>query len=102
MSKAPNNNWWRGGVIYQIYPRSFADSNGDGVRELNGAPFSLNMQFSTQGLPTVVAELVAQHWTDVGIPTTIREVTSDEYRAAQAANEQAFSLLLSFFGMTKS
>jgi peptide/nickel transport system substrate-binding protein len=63
------------------------DSNGDGVRELDGEPFTLTMQFSTQGLPTAVAELVAQHWTDVGIPTTIREVTSDEYRAAQAANE---------------
>jgi len=63
------------------------DSDGDGVRELNGQPFTLTLQFSTQGLPTVVAELVAQHWTDVGIPTTIREVTSDEYRAAQAANE---------------
>jgi len=63
------------------------DSDGDGVRELNGEPFSLNLTFSTQGLPTVVAELVAQHWTDVGIPTSIREVTSDEYRAAQAANE---------------
>lgn len=28
--------WWRGGVIYQIYPRSFADSNDDGIGDLNG------------------------------------------------------------------
>ena len=30
------SDWWRGAVIYQIYPRSFRDSNGDGVGDLQG------------------------------------------------------------------
>ncbi|MDE2182939.1 MAG: glucohydrolase [Alphaproteobacteria bacterium] len=32
-AKAP---WWKGAVIYEIYPRSFQDSNGDGVGDING------------------------------------------------------------------
>ena len=31
-----DHDWWRGGVIYQIYPRSYQDSNGDGIGDLKG------------------------------------------------------------------
>lgn len=33
---AADPEWWRGAVIYQIYPRSFQDTNGDGVGDLRG------------------------------------------------------------------
>ncbi len=36
-----SSDWWRGATLYQIYPRSFADANGDGVGDLLGATAKL-------------------------------------------------------------
>jgi len=48
-----NKEWWRGAVIYQIYPRSYQDSTGDGIGDLNGI---------TQRLPYVASLGVDAIW----------------------------------------
>ena len=64
------------------------DKDGDGFRELpNGDKIVLNMQFATQGIAGQVVELVGQHWANVGVQTTVKEVTPDEYRSAQSSNQ---------------
>jgi oligo-1,6-glucosidase len=35
-NEIPNRKWWKEAVVYQIYPRSFKDTNGDGIGDLKG------------------------------------------------------------------
>ncbi len=64
------------------------DTDGDGFRELlNGDKLVINLQFSVQGAPAALVELIGQHWGAVGIQSTVKEVTPDEYRSAQSSNK---------------
>ena len=64
------------------------DADGDGFRDLpNGDAITLDMQFATQGIAGEVVEMIAQDWAEVGIQTTVKEVTPDEYRSAQSSNQ---------------
>src|SRR5690606_31785762 len=51
-SPALGPEWWRSAVIYQIYPRSFADSSGDGVGDLPGVTSRLDA-LTTLGVDAV-------------------------------------------------
>jgi len=52
VSDAPASDWWKSAVVYQIYPRSFADSDGDGVGDLPGISARLDY-LATLGVDVV-------------------------------------------------
>ena len=69
----PSVDWWRGGVIYQIYPRSFQDTSGDGVGDLAGI---------AKRIPYVAALGVDAVWISPFFPSPMKDFGYDvsDYR----------------------
>ena len=60
--------WWRGAVIYQVYPRSFQDSNGDGVGDLLGI---------VERLPYIASLGVDAIWVSPFFPSPMKDFGYD-------------------------
>ncbi|MGW3613582.1 glycoside hydrolase family 13 protein [Micromonospora sp. NPDC005163] len=75
---APGELWWRGGVCYQVYVRSFADSDGDGVGDLPGV---------TARLPYLVSLGVDAVWLTPFYPSPMADGGYDvaDYRGVDPA-----------------
>jgi alpha-glucosidase len=73
LSPDADHDWWRGGVIYQIYPRSFQDTSGDGIGDLAGI---------TERLPYVASLGVDAIWISPFFTSPMRDFGYDvsDYR----------------------
>ena len=71
-------DWWQRGVVYQIYPRSFADSDGDGIGDLPGIVAHLD-HLESLGVDALwLSPIYASPGLDVGydVATTRRSTRS--------------------------
>ena len=76
----PNTAWWQHGIVYQIYPRSFQDSNGDGIGDLEGIRRRLDYLRWLGVMPSGFRRSIRRRWriADMTSATTVASTRSSE------------------------
>lgn len=76
---SPADTWWKHAVMYEIYPRSFQDSNGDGVGDLNGITSRLGY-IQSIGVDTIwIAPMYPSPQVDFGYDISDYEAVDPQY-----------------------
>jgi alpha-glucosidase len=95
--------WWRSGIFYQVYPRSFQDSDGDGVGDLAGIvhrlPYLLTLGVDAIWLSPIFVSPMADFGYDIADYTGIDPLfgTMDDFDAlVKAAHESGLKIILDF------
>jgi len=96
-------SWWREGVIYQIYPRSFADANGDGIGDLRGITGKLDylswLGVDAVWLNPIYPSPMADFGYDITDHTDVDPLfgdLSDFDRLVAAAHQRGLKVILDF------
>ncbi len=99
----PSNDqtWWKHAFVYEIYPRSFADSNGDGIGDLNGITAHLDY-LQKLGVDAIwIAPMYPSPQVDFGYDISDYESVDPQYgtladfdRLQKAANERHVRVIL--------
>ena len=81
MSSHQQRPWWTDAVFYQVYPRSFADSNGDGVGDIDGVAAQLDyldrLGVDAIWFSPIMVSPMADHGYDVSDPRDIDPLFGD-------------------------
>ena len=99
----PHRTWWKRGIVYQIYPRSFQDTNGDGVGDLRGIRDRLDY-VSWLGVEAIwISPIFTSPMLDYGYDVAdYREIdplfgTLDDFDAlVAAAHDRSLKVILDF------
>jgi alpha-glucosidase len=96
-----SGSWWRDGIFYQVYPRSFQDSNNDGVGDLAGIihrlPYLLTLGVDAIWLSPIFVSPMADFGYDIADYTGIDPLfgTMDDFDAlVKATHESGLKLIL--------
>src|SRR3954452_13525218 len=99
----PDKTWWKHGIVYQIYPRSFMDTNGDGIGDLAGIMRRLDhpvgLGVDAVWLSPIYPSPMADFGYDVADFTGIHPIfgTLEDFdRLIAAAHERGLKLILDF------
>ena len=96
-----DRDWWRHGIFYQVYPRSFQDSNGDGVGDIRGViqrlPYLRSLGIDAVWLSPIFPSPMADFGYDISDYTGIDPLfgTMDDFDAlVETAHENRLRVIL--------